>query len=144
MTEIILRVHDDAVKTVVDFLSLCLKVEVVSCSQVRKKTKLTDEILAVAVMQCQDLFWAASAWGVVYRLVQSDYNEERSMDRFEKDMGRRLPHFKKKCKDNAVQLALINNPVLKEKPRDWEGLGASKRIILLRDALKHALDNLLS
>ena len=142
MTDIILRVSDDAVKKVVDFVSLCPKVEVVSCNCKRER-RLTDDILSLAIDVCQADFWAASAWAVVYRVLQAYHDEKRSVNRYEKDMAKLKPDMKMKCSDNTVQEALKNNPILKHRPEDWDCLGASRRILRLRDRLKDALNALL-
>jgi hypothetical protein len=104
------------------------------------QSSYSDEQILSAVKQCQKDFWGASAWAVVYRVLQADYGEQRGVSKFEDDMFTLTADLVWQCKRNTVSTALDNNRVLREKPETWEAKGAMRRIIMLRDSLNDALN----
>ena len=104
------------------------------------QSSYSDEQILSAVKQCQKDFWGASAWAVVYRVLQADYGEQRGVSKFEDDMFTLTADLDWQCKRNTVSTALDNNKVLREKPETWEAKGAMRRIIMLRDSLNDALN----
>ena len=103
----------------------------------------TDDMIIEGVRRCQAFFWAGAAWAVVYRVLQSDYDESRSVTQFEEDMFLPSEGLNYRCSPRAVAMGMQNNTVLRSKPEAWEKEGAKSRILTLRDAFRGVLKELL-
>ena len=100
---------------------------------------LTDEQIIAGVRRCQQYFWAGAAWAVIYRVLQNDYDDQRSVSQFEDDMLRPSAGLDFQCTPRAVAMGMQNNAVLRSKPEAWETQGAKSRIVTLRDEFRKAL-----
>lgn len=102
-----------------------------------------DSDIIAAVRLCQAEFWADSAWSVVYRILQANYGEKRSVTQFEGDMSAQSEGLDYRCGKGCIAMGLQNNVVLRERPDAWKDKGAKARILLLKDAFVQALEGLL-
>ena len=84
-----------------------------------------------------------AAWAVVYRVLQSDYDESRSVNQFEEDMFLPSEGLNYRCSPRTIAMGMQNNTVLRSKPEAWEQEGAKSRILTLRDAFRGVLKELL-
>lgn len=103
----------------------------------------TDDMIIEGVRRCQAYFWAGAAWAVVYRVLQSDYDESRSVNQFEEDMFLPSEGLNYRCSPRTIAMGMQNNTVLRSKPEVWEQEGAKSRILTLRDAFRGVLKELL-
>jgi len=103
----------------------------------------TDDMIIEGVRRCQAFFWAGAAWAVVYRVLQSDYDESRSVNQFEEDMFLPSEGLNYRCSPRTIAMGMQNNTVLRSKPEVWEQEGAKSRILTLRDAFRGVLKELL-
>ena len=103
----------------------------------------TDDMIIEGVRRCQAFFWAGAAWAVVYRVLQSDYDESRSVNQFEEDMFLPSEGLNYRCSPRTIAMGMQNNTVLRSKPEAWEQEGAKSRILTLRDAFRGVLKELL-
>ncbi len=104
------------------------------------KKELTKEILARSIENCQEYFWANSAYAVPYCICRDDFKMTISYADFE-DLLEKLP-FKKdirKCPAGTIANAFSDNPIFNEHIDTWEKFKPMTRIIKLRDALRKEL-----
>lgn len=103
----------------------------------------TDEVVIEAVKRCQPLFWASSAWAVVYRILQTEYGESRSVSQFEADMEQLTQQMDWQCSTGTIAMALRNNAVLRDKPEAWKRNGAMTRILVLKEDFGNAMEEVM-
>ena len=77
------------------------------------------------------------------RVLQSDYDESRSVNQFEEDMFLPSEGLNYRCSPRTIAMGMQNNTVLRSKPEVWEQEGAKSRILTLRDAFRGVLKELL-
>ena len=104
---------------------------------------ISNEIIIKGVRKCQEYFWAGAAWAVIFRVLQSDFGDKRSVNQFEKEMFLPSEGLNYQCTPRTVAMGIQNNSVLRNKPETWEREGAKSRIIELRDAFRKALEELI-
>lgn len=138
MTDIILRVHDDAVKTLVDFVSLCPKVEVARCvgGVMRKHT---DKDIHEAARKSQGLMRGQASWAIIYEVLYQKYEERRSISQFERDMDAMAGDLDYGCPYNTISVKLSNSPWLRDPIETWKDTNA----LNLAEAFEKALNELL-
>ena len=114
-------------------------------NEVRDKSsnnnKLSDELLAQAIENCQQYFWGNSAYVVVFCLCRDDLKRNLSQTGFEK-MVEKLPYTKQrdyKCPSGTIANAFSDNPICREDINEWENFDPLPRIIKLRDELRKEL-----
>ncbi len=104
---------------------------------------LTKEQLARAIEDCQEFFWANSAYAVVFCILRDDYKQkELSMATFER-MVELLPYKgvrRRMCPTGTIANAFSDNPVFNTPTDQWAEPKVSSRIIKLLDALRKALN----
>lgn len=95
--------------------------------------------LAKAVAEGAHLFWAASAWAVVYGVVRDCHGYEGSVIDFErKAIALDLPPtFDHCCSVGKVQRTISNHPYMRLHIDKWKENGASVREIVLMDFLRN-------
>lgn len=125
-----------------DRLLMLLAVREVMLEKEKEKGKkeLTKEILARSIENCQEYFWANSAYAVPYCICRDDFKMTISYADFE-DLLEKLP-FKKdirKCPAGTIANAFSDNPIFNEHIDTWEKFKPMTRIIKLRDALRKEL-----
>ena len=106
----------------------------------KDKKELTEEILARGIENCQEYFWANSAYAVPYCICRDDFKMTISYADFE-EILEKLP-FKKdirKCPAGTIANAFSDNPIFNEHIDTWEKFKPMTRIIKLRDALRKEL-----
>lgn len=138
MTDIILRVSDDAVKKVVDFVSLCPKVEVVKSVGATKR-KHTDRDIHEAARRCQALMRGQASWAIFYEVLWQKYDERRSISRFERDMDAQASDLNYGCPYNTIAVKLSRSPWLRDPVETWKDTNA----LNLAEAFEKALNELL-
>jgi hypothetical protein len=106
-----------------------------------KKKVLDKELLARAIENCQEYFWANSAYAVVYCICRDDFKWRVSKTDFEtkiEDM-----QYKRKrsftCPTGTLANAFNNNPIYNENIDEWETFDPLSRIIKLRDELRKVM-----
>ena len=115
--------------------------------QIRKfkknQHKLADvyERLAEAVAQGSSLFWAASAWAVVYGVMRDCCDCQCSVAQFERKVqAHSLPaSFEFACRKGSVQRTLSNHTYMYFPVDKWAEQGASKRELALMAFMKEKL-----
>jgi hypothetical protein len=110
-----------------------------SGGKAEQATSYSDEQVIEAAKRCQALFWASSAWAVVYRILQSDFGELRNVSQFETDMEQLTQQMDWRCSAGTITMGLRNNPVLRDKPEEWKKNGAMSRILILQDDFGKAM-----
>ena len=96
---------------------------------------------ARAVSDGCHLFWAASAWAVVYGVLRDCCGYEGSIKDFERRaMGMSLPPaFDHRCTMGTVQRTISNHPYMRLHVDKWKENGASLREQILKEFLKNFL-----
>lgn len=103
--------------------------------------RVTDEQVAEAIMQSQSLFWAQSAWAVVFCVCRDCLGMADNMTEFEHYVGT-LPFAGNPdydCPEGTVQKALCNNPYMRKPISKWRENGARQRALKLAENLMSAL-----
>jgi hypothetical protein len=103
---------------------------------VTKDKKLSPEMLARAIENCQLYFWANASYAVVFCICRDSYKIKMSKSDFE-EMIEKLPYTKKRshtCPTGTIANAFSDNPIYADPISEWDNR-ASKRIIKLRDEL---------
>ena len=98
-----------------------------------------QERVRKAVADGSHLFWAASAWAVVYGVVRDCHGYEGSVIDFErKAIALDLPPtFDHCCSVGKVQRTISNHPYMRLHIDKWKENGASVREIVLMDFLRN-------
>lgn len=94
--------------------------------------------LTKAVREGRVLFWAASAWAVVYCVARDCCGYEESVSDFErKAENMNLPmRFEYPCSTGKVQRTISNHPYMRLHIDKWRENGASPREIVLMEFLR--------
>ena len=106
-----------------------------------KKKEMSNEQLARAIENTQELFWGKSAYAVVFCLIRDDYKKEMTQTAFE-SMVELLPYQKVRdytCSTGTIANAFSDNPIFKTHVSRWEAQGASNRILKLLNKLREEL-----
>ena len=113
--------------------------EVVRQFKARQKQLQPDmnERLTEAVIQCSHLFWAASAWAVVFGVLRDCCGKPGNMQEFERSAMRlQLPAgFKHPCSIGTVQRTISNHEYMRKSIDKWEEQGAADRELKLMTVL---------
>lgn len=103
---------------------------------------LTKELMAQAIENCQEYFWANSAYAVLFCILRDDYKQkDLSVATYER-MVELLPYKKKRmhtCQAGTISNAFSDNAIFHYPTDKWDEMKASQRIINLRDALRKEL-----
>lgn len=106
------------------------------------KKELDKELLARVIENCQEYFWANSAYAVLFCILRDDYKQkDLSMATYER-MVELLPYKttrKHTCPAGTIANAFSDNAIFNSPIDKWDDLKASQRIIKLRDALRKEL-----
>lgn len=100
-----------------------------------KKFKLTKEILAKAIEEVQDYFWANSSFAVIFCVCRDRYDYVDNASKYENE-ARELPYKKEikyPCTEGTLYNAFNRSPYLKYNIDKWEDNGAKDRVLVLRD-----------
>lgn len=104
--------------------------------------ELTKEQLARAIENCQEYFWANSAYAVLFCILRDDYKQkDLSMATYER-MVELLPYKttrKHTCQAGTISNAFSDNAIFNSPTDKWDEMNASQRIINLRNALRKEL-----
>lgn len=103
---------------------------------------LDKELLAQAIENCQQYFWANASYAVVFCICRDEYKMKKSKSDFE-TMIEDLPYTRKRsytCPSGTIANAFSNNRIFYENVSDWENFTPLPRIIKLRDELRKALN----
>ena len=104
--------------------------------------ELTKEQLARAIENCQEYFWANSAYAVLFCILRDDYKQkDLSMATYER-MVELLPYKttrKHTCPAGTIANAFSDNAIFNSPTDKWDEMKASQRIINLRNALRKEL-----
>jgi hypothetical protein len=105
----------------------------------RQQQDSLQERVRKAVADGSHLFWAASAWAVVYGVVRDCHGYEGSVIDFErKAIALDLPPtFDHCCSVGKVQRTISNHPYMRLHIDKWKESGASVREIVLMDFLRN-------
>jgi hypothetical protein len=105
----------------------------------RQQQDSLQERVRKAVADGSHLFWAASAWAVVYGVVRDCHGYEGSVIDFErKAIALDLPPtFDHCCSVGKVQRTISNHPYMRLHIDKWKENGASVREIVLMDFLRN-------
>lgn len=105
----------------------------------RQQQDSLQERVRKAVADGSHLFWAASAWAVVYGVVRDCHGYEGSVIDFErKAIALGLPPtFDHCCSVGKVQRTISNHPYMRLHIDKWKENGASVREIVLMDFLRN-------
>ena len=98
---------------------------------------LDKELLTRAIENCQQYFWANSAYAVVFCLCRDVYKISPNKTAFE-EMVENLKYTKKRdhtCPTGTIANAFSDNPIYDENIMEWDNYNPAKRIIKLRDEL---------
>ena len=104
--------------------------------------KMNPEMLARAIENCQQYFWANASYAVVFCICRDEYKMKMSKSDFE-TMIEDLPYTRKRsytCPSGTIANAFSNNRIFYENVSDWENFNPLPRIIKLRDELRKALN----
>ena len=115
--------------------------EVTNTEKHHESAPVTNEQVADAIMQSQSLFWAQSAWAVVYCVCRDHLGMADNMTEFERYI-KALPFTKKlsyECPEGTIQKTLNNNTYMRYPISKWAENGAKERALLLAENLTHAL-----
>ena len=114
--------------------------EEVSEQEVPKE--LTKDQLAHAVENCQEYFWANSAYAVLFCILRDDCKQkDLSMATYER-MVELLPYKKPRkrtCPAGTIANAFSDNAIFNSPTDNWDKMNAAARIIKLRDVLRKEL-----
>ena len=108
---------------------------------VSDKKELSAEQLARAIENCQEYFWAKSAYAVLFCLLRDECKKELSQAGFER-MVVALPYKKELdyvCSTGTIANAFSDNSIYTFPVCKWEMEGASERIITLLKQLRKEL-----
>lgn len=108
---------------------------------VSDKKELSKEQLARAIENCQEYFWAKSAYAVLFCLLRDECKKELSQAGFER-MVVALPYKNKldyECSTGTIANAFSDNSIYTFPVSKWEMKGASERIITLLKQLRKEL-----
>ncbi len=108
---------------------------------VSDKKELSKEQLASAIENCQEYFWAKSAYAVLFCLLRDECKKELSQAGFER-MVVALPYKKELdyvCSTGTIANAFSDNSIYTFPVSKWEMEGASERIITLLKQLRKEL-----
>jgi hypothetical protein len=105
----------------------------------RQQQDSLQERVRKAVADGSHLFWAASAWAVVYGVVRDCHGYEGSVIDFERkaialDLPPTFDHY---CSVGKVQRTISNHPYMRLHIDKWKENGASVREIVLMDFLRN-------
>lgn len=104
--------------------------------------ELTKDQMAQAIVNCQEFFWANSAYAVLFCILRDDLKKkDMSMATYER-MVELLPYKaerKRSCPAGTIANAFSDNPIFNSPVDKWDELKAASRIIRLRDALRKEL-----
>ena len=104
--------------------------------------ELNKEQLARAIENCQEYFWANSAYAVLFCILRDDCKQkDLSMATYERKVEL-LPYKKARehtCPAGTIANAFSDNAIFNSPTDKWDDMNASKRIIKLRDALRKEL-----
>lgn len=95
---------------------------------------LDKELLARAIENCQQYFWANASYAVVFCICRDSYKIKISKTDFE-EMIEGLSYTRKRshtCPPGTIANAFSDNPIYADPISEWDNR-ASKRIIKLRD-----------
>ena len=113
--------------------------EVIRQFKARQKQHQPDmnERLTEAVIQCSHLFWAASAWAVVYCVMRDKYCYDKPVAEFERmAQALKLPAtFRFVCGEGTVQRTISNHEYMRKSIDKWEEQGAADRELKLMTVL---------
>lgn len=115
--------------------------EVTDTEKGKQSAQVTDAQVANAIVQSQSLFWAQSAWAVVYCVCRDHLGMADNMTEFERYI-KSLPFTQKlsyECPDGTIQSTLKNNTYMRYPIAKWAENGAKERVLLLAENLTHAL-----
>lgn len=104
-------------------------------------TQVTDEQVADAIEKSQSLFWAQSAWAVVFCVCRDYLGMTDNMTEFERyvkklPFTRQLPYG---CPEGTIQTTLKNNPYMKLSIDKWQNNGGKERAVRLAENLAREL-----
>lgn len=106
-----------------------------------QSNELNKELLAQAIVNCQQYFWANASYAVVFCICRDVYKMAPNKTAFEK-MIEGLAYKKKRsftCPSGTIANAFSDNPIYNEHISEWEKYNALERIIKLRDELLREL-----
>ena len=115
--------------------------EVTNTEKRQEPAPVTDTQVADAIVKSQPLFWAQSAWAVVYCVCRDHLGMAENMTEFERYI-KSLPFTQKlsyECPEGTIQSTLKNNPYMRYPISKWAENGAKERALLLVENLTHAL-----
>jgi len=119
--------------------------EVVRQFKAKQKQHQPDmyERLTEAVIQCSHLFWAASAWAVVFGVLRDCCGKPGNMQEFERSAMRlQLPAgFKHPCSIGTVQRTISNHRYMEKHIDNWAANGALNRELKLMEQLRMLLQD---
>jgi len=104
--------------------------------------EMNPEMLARAIENCQQYFWANASYAVVFCICRDEYKMKKSKSDFE-TMIEDLLYTRKRsytCPSGTIANAFSNNRIFYENVSDWENFNPLPRIIKLRDELRKALN----
>jgi len=107
----------------------------------QKPAGLSLERLARAIENSQEMFWANSAYAVVYCLCRDDFGWNMSQTAFEQRVEQ-LPYQKKrdyKCPKGTIANAMSDNAVYRLPCGRWQQAGAPQRVMKLLGRLRSEL-----
>ena len=116
----------------------CQAIVDVTLSRHQRQDSLLERVRK-AVADGSHLFWAASAWAVVYGVVRDCHGYEGSVIDFERSAEEfSLPaSFTFCCSAGKVQRTISNHPYMRLHIDKWKENGAALREIVLMEFLKH-------
>ena len=104
---------------------------------VSSKERDVFQRLSRATCEGRQLFWAASAWAVVYGVMRDCCGYEGSVSDFErKAASLPLGTFDFPCTSGKVQRTISNHPYMRLHVDKWKENGASMREIVLLGFLR--------
>ena len=108
---------------------------------VSDKKELSAKQLARAIENCQEYFWAKSAYAVLFCLLRDECKKELSQAGFER-MVVALPYKKELdyvCSTGTIANAFSDNAIYTFPISKWEMEGAPERIMMLLKQLRKEL-----
>jgi hypothetical protein len=116
----------------------------VNVSDKAQKTgkEFSSEQLASAIENCQEYFWANSAYAVLFCILRDDLKQkDLSMATYER-MVELLPYKKPRkrtCPAGTIANAFSDNAIFNSPIDKWDEMKVNQRIIKLRDELRKEL-----
>lgn len=110
-------------------------------TETKPKKEVSADELAQAIENCQQHFWANSAYAVLYCLLRDELKKEMSQSGFER-MVEMLPYKKTRsyqCPTGTIANAFSDNTFLRTNISEWETSGAPQRAVLLLQKLREEL-----